>query len=100
MDGQRSVLGIWPLIDVPAVTLDDFVANGGPVPQLVKVDVEGGEYEVLRGGDRLFSMQYPLIAAEVHHKQAADQIRAWLVEHEYSSRWVAPAEMFPCCLFA
>lgn len=99
-DGQRSVLGSGPLIDVPAVTLDDFVANGGPVPQLVKVDVEGGEYEVLRGGDRLFSTQCPLIAAEVHHQQAADQIGPWLVEHEYSSRWVAPAEMFPCCLFA
>jgi FkbM family methyltransferase len=100
MDGQRPVLGSGQLIDVPAVTLDDFVANGGPVPQLVKIDVEGGEYDVLRGGDRLFSTQRPLFAAEIHHKQAADQIRPWLVEHEYSCRWVAPVEKFPCCLFA
>jgi hypothetical protein len=100
MEGQRPVLGRGPLIDVPAVTLDDFVANGGPAPQLVKIDVEGGEYDVLRGGDRLFSTQRPLIAAEIHHKQAADQISPWLAEHEYSCRWVSPVEKFPCCLFA
>jgi FkbM family methyltransferase len=59
MDGQRPVLGSGQLIDVSAVTLDDFVANGGPPPQLVKIDVEGGEYDVLRGGDCLFSTQLP-----------------------------------------
>ena len=100
MDGQRPVLGRGQLIDVPAVTLDDFVASGGPAPQLVKIDVEGGEYDVLRGGDRLFSTQRPLIAAEIHHKQAADRIGPWLIEHQYSSRWIAPVEKFPCCLFA
>ena len=100
MDGQHPVLGSGELIDVPAVTLDDFVANGGPIPQLVKIDVEGGEFDILRGGESLFSTQRPLIVAEIHHKQAADQIGPWLVEHEYSSRWVAPVERFPCCLFA
>lgn len=100
MDGQRAVLGSGQLIDVPAVTLDDFVANGGPAPQLVKIDVEGGEYEVLRGGDRLFSAQRPLIAVEIHHNQAADRIGAWLIEHQYSSRWITPVEKFPCCVFA
>jgi FkbM family methyltransferase len=100
MDGQRPVLGTGQLIEVAAVTLDDFVANGGPPPQLVKVDVEGGEYDVLRGGDCLFSKQRPLIAAEIHHRQAADQIRPWLVAHQYSCRWIAPVEQFPCCLFA
>jgi FkbM family methyltransferase len=100
MDGQRPVLGRGQLIDVPAVTLDDFVASAGPAPHLVKIDVEGGEYDVLLGGDRLFSIQRPLIAAEIHHKQAADRIGQWLIEHQYSSRWIVPVEQFPCCLFA
>lgn len=99
-DGQHPVLGSGELIDVPAVSLDDFVASGGPVPRLVKIDVEGGEYEILRGGEGLFSTQRPLIVAEIHHKQAADQIGPWLTEHQYASRWVAPVEKFPCCLFA
>jgi hypothetical protein len=48
------------IISVPVATLDNFAAGGGPLPQLVKIDVEGGEYEVLRGGGRLFAKQPPL----------------------------------------
>lgn len=97
---QHPVLGTGELINVPAIALDDFAANGGPAPQIVKVDVEGGEYEVLRGGISLFTRHRPLLIAEVHHRRAADQIRAWLIAHEYDSRWIIPAEQFPCCLFA
>lgn len=99
-DTQHPVLGTGELIKVPAIALDDFVANGGPAPHLVKVDVEGGEYEVLRGGTNLFTKHRPLLIAEVHHYQADKQIRAWLIEHKYGSRWIVPAEQFPCCLFA
>ena len=99
-DGQSPVIGGGEVINVSAVTLDDFLAKGGPVPQLVKIDVEGGEYEVLRGGTNLFSKLRPLIIAEVHHKSAAEQIGSWLVEHQYLGRWVIPREGFPRCLFA
>jgi len=97
---HHPVLATGELINVPAITLDDFVANGAPVPQLVKVDVEGGEHEVLRGGTTLFTKQRPLIIAEVHHAQAAEQIAAWLIEHQYCDQWIIPSENFPCCLFA
>jgi FkbM family methyltransferase len=100
MEGQYPVLGSGEVIEIPAITLDDFVANGGLIPQLIKIDVEGAEYEVLRGGERLFLTQRPLIVAEVHHKQAADQITSWLPTHQYRSRWIAPVEKFPCCLLA
>jgi len=100
MEGQHPVLGSGEVIEIPAVTLDDFVANSRLVPQLIKIDVEGGEYEVLSGGERLFSMQRTLIVAEVHHKRAADQITSWLLGHQYCSRWIAPVEKFPCCLLA
>jgi FkbM family methyltransferase len=99
-DGQHPVLGSGETIDVSGVALDDFIANGGPIPQLVKIDVEGGEYEVLRGGQNLFSKRRPLIVAEVHHKRAADEIGPWLIEQQYSARWICPSENFPCCVFA
>jgi FkbM family methyltransferase len=99
-DGNRPVLGSGELITVPAITLDDFIAAGAPSPQLIKVDVEGGEYEVLRGGDRLFAVQRPFIIVEVHHQQAADLITAWLGEYQYCGNWEIPVESFPRRLFA
>jgi hypothetical protein len=98
-DGNRPVLARGEIINVPAITLDDFVAAGGPPPQLVKIDVEGGEYEVLRGV-RLLATQRPLIIAEIHHQQAAEQITAWLNEYQYEAQWNIPEENFPRRLFA
>jgi FkbM family methyltransferase len=99
-DGSRPVLATGEIITVPAITLDDFVATVGPPPQLIKIDVEGGEYEVLRGGAKLFVTQKPLIIAEVHHQQAAEQIGAWLDAYQYRAHWNIPGEKFPRRLFA
>jgi FkbM family methyltransferase len=99
-DGNCPVLGSGEMINVPAITLDNFIATGGPLPQLIKIDVEGGEYEVLRGGASLFFHQRPLIIAEIHHQRAAEQISAWLDEYKYCSQWNIPKEGFPRRLFA
>ena len=99
-DGQRPVLANGEIISVPVTTLDDFVAAGGSVPHLVKIDVEGGEYEVLRGGSTLFANHRPQIVVEVHHQDAADKIAAWLEEFRYSAKWRIPAENFPRYLIA
>jgi FkbM family methyltransferase len=94
-DGNRPVLGDGEIVSVPAITLDDFIATGEPPPQLAKIDVEGGEYEVLRGGARLFTAQRPFIIVEVHHRQAAEMIEAWLDQYQYCGNWEIPEEKFP-----
>jgi FkbM family methyltransferase len=99
-DGNCPVLGSGEVINVPAVRLDDFIGAAVPAPQLVKIDVEGGEYEVLRGGEKLFAKQRPLIIIEVHHQQAAEQITSWLSEYRYCAQWKIPKEQFPRHLFA
>jgi FkbM family methyltransferase len=99
-DGNRPVLGMGDVINVPAIRLDDFVTAGEPPPQLVKIDVEGGEYEVLLGGNKLFAKQRPVIIAEVHHQRAAEQITIWLSEYHYCAQWNIPKEKFPRHLFA
>ena len=98
--GHRPVLADGEIIHVPAITLDDFVAAGGPPPQLIKIDVEGGECEVLRGAENLFRTQRPFLVVEVHHQQADQQIRSWLDEFRYSAEWKIPKENFPRCLIA
>jgi FkbM family methyltransferase len=47
-------------------TLDDFVARHDLAPDFVKIDVEGMELEVLRGGAETFSGPVEVIMLEVH----------------------------------
>jgi FkbM family methyltransferase len=99
-DGYQPVLGSGEIISVPAITLDDFVSSGGLPPHLIKIDVEGGEYEVLRGGDRVFVTVRPLLIIEIHHQTAVAQITAWLDEYQYKAQWNIPKQKLPICLFA
>ncbi len=98
--GQRPVLADGEIIRVPAITLDDFVNAGGSPPQVIKIDVEGGEWEVLRGAANLLRTQRPFLIVEVHHQQADQQVRALLEEFQYSAEWKIPKENFPRCLTA
>jgi FkbM family methyltransferase len=99
-DECRPVLADGELIKVPATTLDDFIAGGGPSPNIVKIDVEGGEAEVLWGAARLFADHRPLIIAEVHQMHAAEKIDRWLNEYQYRAKWNADNEQYPRQLFA
>jgi FkbM family methyltransferase len=99
-DGHHPVLAGSELIHVPAITLDEFIAAGNPPPQLVKIDVEGGESEVLRGAHTLFSTHRPLLIVEVHHQQACERLQTWLAESRYSGKWNVPPESFPRYLLA
>jgi len=97
---SRPILGTGDLIDVPVVSLDEFVASGARAPDLIKIDVEGGETEVLRGGANLFATKRPLIIAEIHTTQARDEIRLWLPSHAYSASEMTLGNPVPVRLFA
>ena len=99
-DGSRPVLGDGELIKVPAITLDDFIAGGAPVPNIVKIDVEGGEAEVIRGATQLFADHHPLLIAEVHQVHAAEQMERWLNGYQYCAKWTVGHEPYPRQLFA
>ena len=59
-------------IEVPGIALDDFVYRGGNlIPQVLKMDIEGGEVLALRGMTRLVSEARPLIFLELHGPEAA-----------------------------
>ena len=49
---------------VDAVTLDELEVRHAPAPDFIKIDVEGHEPAVLRGGKRLISSRLPLIEFE------------------------------------
>ena len=59
-------------IKIPGIALDDFVyRDGNPVPNVIKMDIEGGEVLALRGMTRLVSEARPIIFLELHGPEAA-----------------------------
>jgi FkbM family methyltransferase len=87
------------MIDVEAITLDDFGQKNAP-PDLIKVDVEGGEAAVLRGSERVFSTKRPVLICEVHHEDALREVSRWLLERNYSFEWLMDSPGFPRHLLA
>jgi hypothetical protein len=81
-------------IEVPAATLDTWSGIGASAPDLLKLDVEGAELEVLRGGRatlaagrirELFVETHPLALAERGSSEA--EVAALLGELGYAEVW-------------
>jgi len=59
-------------IEVQGISLDDFVyQNDNPPPDVIKMDIEGGEVLALQGMSRLLTKARPLILLELHGPKAA-----------------------------
>jgi len=56
--------------NVACIALDTFVARGGPIPTLVKIDVEGHEVAVIMGMQEILRVHRPVIIAEMHGRYA------------------------------
>lgn len=55
------------VIEVPMLTLDALAGERGLwVPDVIKLDVEGAEIDVVRGGRIMLGGHHPLIVCEVH----------------------------------
>jgi FkbM family methyltransferase len=67
---------------IPTVTLD-WLAEHYPVPQVIKIDVDGSEHRVLTGGRALLQRYHPIILAEVHERNA-DAVSACLHDLGYT----------------
>jgi FkbM family methyltransferase len=51
---------------VPAIRLDDYFREGDRLPDVVKIDVEGGELEVLEGARATLQRGHPVMVIEIH----------------------------------
>ncbi len=64
-------------IEVEALALDDFAYHPGhPLPDLIKLDIEGGEGAALQGMPRLLVEARPRLLIELHGPDAAQSV--WL----------------------
>jgi FkbM family methyltransferase len=78
-----------------AVTLDDYIRQGAPVPTVMKIDVDGFELHVLRGARMCLGKRRPRLWLEVHpgflraQKQSADDVLKFLHEIGYTTTFFA-----------
>ena len=54
-------------IEVPVVTLDDYVRENDLEVGLIKVDIEGGEQMLLRGAVETIRTQHPILLISIYH---------------------------------
>lgn len=71
-------------VEVDAIDLDSWSHSGGDgVPDIVKIDVEGAEEAVLRGGQDVFSRHRPLIYLALHGDEPRERCQAMLESWGY-----------------
>jgi len=76
-------------VTVPGISLDEFVyGQGNPPPQVVKMDIEGGEVLALPGMRRVLAEARPLMLMELHGPESS--LVAWktLTAAGYQIHWM------------
>ena len=70
---------------VECQTIDSFISTtGAQIPQFMKIDVEGAEMMVLRGGKNFFAQHQPVIFMEVHNITLMFAVHAFFIGLGYS----------------
>lgn len=83
-------------IHVAVRAIDGMVSTDQvPPPDLIKIDVEGAEVDVLRGGWRTISNRRPIIFLEVHSHALGASCRALLDSLGYSWQALEPGPQYP-----
>ena len=69
---------------VTTMRLDSFLAKGKPVPDILKVDIEGAEGQMLEGAKEFLASHSPLILVEVHSTKSMYDVLTLISSLGYS----------------
>ena len=77
-------------ISVQAVTLDEFLSKGNGVrpPNAMKINAEGAEMEVLRGGRTILTEYAPTLFLSTHSDEIHQECSQFLTSLGYSLRYL------------
>ncbi len=72
-------------LDVPVIAIDDYPEF--PAPDLIKIDVEGMEYDVMKGMSNMITKRKPAIYFEAHETAELPEIYDFLKPLDYQLYW-------------
>jgi FkbM family methyltransferase len=76
-------------VTIPGISLDEFVyGQGNPPPQVVKMDIEGGEVLALPGMRRVLREAHPLMLMELHGPESCRAAWETLTAAGYTISWM------------
>lgn len=80
---------------IPQVRIDDVVEKTAYRPNIISIDVEGAEWEVLRGAEQTLRKYHPTIYLSLHpefiyeiYKEYASDLRHWLKQIGYKETFL------------
>ena len=74
-------------VEVQMVSLDDlFLAKRVPLPDIIKMDIEGAEYDALRGAQNILEAGVPVLFLATHGRQIHDACCRLLRDAGYEVR--------------
>jgi len=89
-------------LSVPLVSLDDYFAAADKIA-LLKIDVEGAEFGVFKGAERILRQHAPLLVFECENRHLApgtvDEVFSWLAGLGYQGQFVRRNRLYPIAQF-
>ena len=71
-------------IEVETISIDEFISQGNPSPDIIKMDIEGAEYEALIGAKELLKRKKPVIFLATHSSEIRAKCLKLLAEFGYT----------------
>jgi FkbM family methyltransferase len=88
----RSSIEYQESILVAGISIDEYIeVSGNPPPDILKIDIEGGEVLALPGMQSLIHNHHPILMVELHGPEAAQFTWDRLMQEEYKICRMAPA---------
>ena len=62
---------------VKTISLDDWLSNSSDLIDFIKIDVQGSEYDIIKGGSDFLTKKFPLVAVETWNIGVYENTRAF-----------------------
>ena len=84
-------------IKVAVTTIDNFIEEGNLPPDIIKLDIEGAEYEALLGADTALKAYNPVIFLSLHNNELNKMCLEFLAKHNYKFRSISGEPIDKSC---